>query len=188
MFVESFQGQYKDGTNGTRDLRMVSASFLVIRILIVGTFLNHNYYIWGSVYQSGLLASVSSLYAIIKPYKLNFMTNVDILILLLIEILLLVTNSPAPNHLTFAILVTTLLLGVPHTVLTFYICYELTKKAGINQCLKRKYDNLKNKCIQATGYQCVNQPETDIKTAPDTGFLPDRLINPHEYEPLLSTR
>ena len=188
MFVESFQGQYKDGTNGTRDLRVVSASFLVIRILIVGTFLNHNYYIWGSVYQSGLLASISSLYAIIKPYKLNFMTNVDILILLLIEILLLVTNTPAPNHLTFAILVTTLLLGVPHTVLIFYICYELTKKAGINQCLKRKYDDLKNKCIQATGYQCVNQPETDIKTASDTGFLPDRLINPHEYEPLLSTR
>ena len=35
MFVESFQGQYKDGTNGTRDFRMVSASFLILRILIV---------------------------------------------------------------------------------------------------------------------------------------------------------
>ena len=186
MFVESFQGQYKDGTNGTRDLRMVSASFLIIRILTVASFLNHNYYIWGSVYQSGLLASVSSLYAIIKPYKLNFMTNVDVLILLLVEILLLVTNSPAPNHLTFAILVTTLLLGVPHMVLIFYICYELTKKTGINQCLKRKYDNLKNKCMQATESQCVNQPETDMKTASDS-FLPDRLINPQEYEPLLST-
>ena len=27
MFVESFHGQYKDETNGTRDFRMVSASF-----------------------------------------------------------------------------------------------------------------------------------------------------------------
>ena len=33
MFVESFQGQYKDGTNGTRDFRIVSASFLILRIL-----------------------------------------------------------------------------------------------------------------------------------------------------------
>ena len=38
MFAESFQGQYKDGTNGTRDLRMVSAFFLILRILIVASF------------------------------------------------------------------------------------------------------------------------------------------------------
>ena len=41
MFADSFQGQYKDGTNGTRDFRMVSALFLILRILILATFLNH---------------------------------------------------------------------------------------------------------------------------------------------------
>ena len=41
MFVESFQGQYKDGTNSTRDFRMVSASFLILRILILALLLNH---------------------------------------------------------------------------------------------------------------------------------------------------
>ena len=39
MFLESFQGQYKDGTNGAHDFRMVSASFLILRILIVTTYL-----------------------------------------------------------------------------------------------------------------------------------------------------
>ena len=33
MFVESFQGEYKDRTNGTRDFRMASASFFIVRIL-----------------------------------------------------------------------------------------------------------------------------------------------------------
>ena len=42
MFVESFQGQYTDGTNGTRDFRMASASFLILRILILFLFLNHH--------------------------------------------------------------------------------------------------------------------------------------------------
>ena len=42
MFVESFQGQYKDGTNGTRDFTMVSASFLILRILILALFVNHS--------------------------------------------------------------------------------------------------------------------------------------------------
>ena len=32
MFMESFQGQYKDGRNGNCDLRIVSASFLILRI------------------------------------------------------------------------------------------------------------------------------------------------------------
>ena len=31
-FVEAFQGHYKDGTNGTRDFRIVSALYLVFRI------------------------------------------------------------------------------------------------------------------------------------------------------------
>jgi len=40
--VESFQGQYKDGSNGTHDFTMVSASFLILRILILALFLNHS--------------------------------------------------------------------------------------------------------------------------------------------------
>ena len=44
MFMESFQGQYKDGTNGAHDFRMVSASFLILilRMLILFLFLNHH--------------------------------------------------------------------------------------------------------------------------------------------------
>ena len=32
-FVEVFQGEYKDGTNGTYDLRIFSALFFILRIL-----------------------------------------------------------------------------------------------------------------------------------------------------------
>ena len=42
MFVESFQGMYKDGNNGIRDFRMVSASFLILRISTLLLFLNHH--------------------------------------------------------------------------------------------------------------------------------------------------
>ena len=40
MFMESFQGQYKDGTNGTCDFRMASATFLILRILTMTMFLD----------------------------------------------------------------------------------------------------------------------------------------------------
>ena len=34
----------------------------------------------------------------------------------------------------------------------------------------------------------IDQPETNMKTVSDTGFLPDQLVNPQKYEPLGSTR
>ena len=46
MFVESFQGEYKDGTDGTHDFRMVSAVFLILRILIMASFLNRHNSAW----------------------------------------------------------------------------------------------------------------------------------------------
>ena len=87
-------------------------------------------------------------------------------------------------------LVTTLLLLVTHMVLIFCVCQKLVKKIGITQCLKRMYKDLKT-CMQAT--RSTNEAETDVEAEADveaesdTGSLPDRLINPGEYEPFLPT-
>ena len=180
MFVESFQGQYKDGTNSTRDFRMVSASFLILRILIVASFLDHHYLKLNSLGQTLLLASVSSFYAIIRPYKSNFMCTCDILILLLLEVLSVLASTPITRSYLRYVLLTMLLLGVPHMVLILYICYVLAKKAGITHCLKRKYEILKRR-IHASGVG------TDAEAESDTDSLPDRLINPQRYEPALPT-
>ena len=129
VFVESFQGQYKDGTNGTRDFRMASASFLILRILILVFFLNHHHLpSHTSVLQGVLIACATCLHAITRPYKLNFKNNVNIVILLLLEILILVMSTSNSPRLTYIILVTTLLLLIPHMILIFYICHKLAKK------------------------------------------------------------
>ena len=65
MFVESFQGQYKDGTNGTRDFRMVSASFLILRILIMATFARTA--VLPLEIRCVLFVTVSGFYAITRP-------------------------------------------------------------------------------------------------------------------------
>ena len=76
MFVESFQGQYKDGTNGTHDFRMVSASFLILRVVIIATFLNRICNSWNSSYQIVLFFSIAScMCSTTRPYKFNFMNN-----------------------------------------------------------------------------------------------------------------
>ena len=153
MFVESFQGQYKDGTNGTRDFRMVSASFLILRILILATF--HNYSSWFSAgKQFALLICAACFYAVVRPYKINFANIVDVLILTVLEalsaiVLISAYRPPTKEEATYYVLATALLLLVPHMVLTVYICYKLARKAGIAQCLVRKFKTLK-RCVHSS--------------------------------------
>ena len=110
------------------------------------------------------------------------MNNIDVVILFLLEILILATSNPASKLLTHLFLGSTLLLLIPHIVLIFHICHELAKKAGITQCLKRNYTTLK-RCVRAT----TDQDVADVETESDIDFLPDRLINPGEYEPVQPT-
>ena len=96
-----------------------------------------------SILQGAFCASC--IYAITRPYKLNFM---DIIILFLLEILMLVTSITIVNiHYSGINTVVTCL--VLHMILIFCVCHKLAKKIGITQCLKRRYNNLK-RCMQAT--------------------------------------
>ena len=42
--MEAFQGQYKDGTNGTWDFRIVSALYLIVRIALTSVKRSANIY------------------------------------------------------------------------------------------------------------------------------------------------
>ena len=187
MFVESFQGQYKDGTNGTRDFRMVSASFLILRILTLASFVHHH--LASSGLQCVLFACASFFYAVLRPYKLNSRNNVALFILALLEIfsveLLLATYHPATTIFTFIVVGSTLLLGVPHMVLIFYLCYVLAEKAGITRCLIKKYKTLKDYVLPT---KHTREAKTDVEAGSNTDSLPDRLINPADYEPVLCIR
>ena len=70
-------------------------------------------------------------------------------------------------------------------LLIFYICYQIAKKAGFTHSLTKNYTTLKGYILT---FQGTRQSETDLQAEFDISTLPDRLINPGEYEPLLPTR
>ena len=184
MFVESFQGQYKDGTNGNRDFRMVSVSFLVLRILTVASFINcYHSDLSPSAMQCALFVSATCLYAVLRPYKSNSKNNADFFILVLLALtsltFLVVLCNPSGSTFARQLLISALLISIPHLALVFYICYDLAKKAGIIHHIKKKYHTLKTNMLPMT---CRKQAEThmDDKTESDTDSLPDWLINPVE--------
>ena len=159
MFVESFQEQYKDGTNGTHDFRMVSASFLILRILMLFLFLNHNCLPTHTSKLLGVLfTGASCMHAITRPYNFNFMNNVDIVILFLQFYISIVNILYSGNN--------TAVTRCTHDTDIFFS--KQNRHHSIY--LKRLYKILK-RCMQAT--RPSREAEADVETESDTGSLPD---------------
>ena len=96
--MDIFQGWYKDGTEGTRDYRCLSAVGLLLRIgfsceftrLILVDHKNINIKEWALL--GTLQTFLGMFYLAAKPYRVEWMCYVDGIILILIGILLLWQN------------------------------------------------------------------------------------------------
>ena len=181
-FIEAFQGQYKDGTNGTRDFRIVSALYLVFRIAVLfGYSSNHNSdnHAYGWQMTAVVCGSASLFFSIIRPYKVKYFNAIDSIILALPALLALICQDIFANHGQTSVTPTLvvcglLIIGLPHATLMLYILYIVSKKIGIYQCLIEK-------CRCLLSMVCRKKHSLAL----DTDSLPDRLVNPDEYEPLI---
>ena len=99
-------------------------------------------------------------FAVLKPYKVNYKNSIDYLVLMLLEIFsfeVLFMAYHTATVFTYYVLATTLLLGVPHMILIFYICYMLAMKANISHCTKMKYRTMKRACVR------LSDPQVKLK-------------------------
>ena len=62
------------------------------------------------------------------------------------------------------------------------LAFQLADVTGITQCLKKKYIDLKR---HRMANRHLGQAEAEVESESDTDSLPDRLINPNQYELLL---
>ena len=97
MIMDTFQGWYKDGTEGTYDYRPLSALYMILRVALVGEYLT---VIGLSPYSNGgikwfvtglLLVLLGTSFLIIKPYKKHWMNVTDGFILIIIGLCCTVT-------------------------------------------------------------------------------------------------
>ena len=136
--------------------------------------------------SSILLVSTSLFFAIVRPYKVNYFNAIDSFLLCILGFLHLICQFALylPNQKNSHIVRVggLLIVGFPHAALMLYILYIILKKTKILQCLKRKYQ-----CLLSMF--CLNKhPLVEANNdhdGHDTDSLPDRLVNPNEYEPLI---
>ena len=78
IFMDAFQGCYKNGTDGTRDYRYFAGLYLLFRFLVVSDFLH--YFITHHMLNPVFFLVIFSLsFALCRPYKNNCFNVVDCL-------------------------------------------------------------------------------------------------------------
>ena len=184
--MEAFQGHYKDGTNGTRDFRIVSALYFIFRLSVLLAYSgNHesfdHAYGWLATAVVGI--STSLFFAILRPYKVNCSNTIDSILLavLTVQVLMSMFVIYLPNQRYSQVIGVTgiIIMGIPHAALVLYILYIISKKIRILQHLKRKC-----RCLFCRNNRSLSEANNGYGGL-DTDSLPDRLENPDEYEPLI---
>ena len=141
LFMDTFQGCYKDGTAITRDLRSFSCLYFFLRLSFIMVRLSATYgWHWGVVMLLFALATI--IIATFKPYKQNIHNVIDIVML---GILMLVfyfylmmiiqfVHSSASLHLFY---VTVTLCLLPMLYFLAFGVYHLLKAIKLPQKWKK---------------------------------------------------
>ena len=173
-YVEIFQGCYKDGTNGTRDYRFMSAIYMVLRLTIAIPYsVAGNTLTYGS--QTLLLPFIVAggaalLFATARPYKVTSMNVLESLLLAWLTLMSLLAYMLSDTEnlevLSFAVII---LATVPQVVFTTCIIAKILK--GLKcVCLK----HMRNSGI-------VSSTNTSLHLSNE---FADRVLNPHLYAPI----
>ena len=138
VFVDTYQGCFKDGTNGTRDYRAVSAVYLVLRCTLLCLYIKHNVLISSGITMimfSIVFMVFSLLLAIFKLYKVSYCEAATLFHLGFVALFAYMWLFINIKSLFFATTLVIMCL-VPHFALICYIFYVLVRGGAILNLVK----------------------------------------------------
>ena len=181
-FVETFQGTFKDGLNGTRNYRILPALVLIIIMVtaILASFADvFSIYIIGS-YVIVLLVLSSFLIAFARPCK-SFLTNLSLSFHLMwsatagVSLMIWIGNVNLSSLLLVKML--TGIFVVPHILIISWAIYKVLRNI---RCVRECW--LKTK----TAGQQLRERVLGVQQSYES-LLPDRLENSRDYRELTTS-
>ena len=140
VFIDTFQGHYKDGTAGTRDYRSTSGLHLVLLTLMIAVNINDygRYYAIDTMYL--LHFAVAFFYATVRPCKQNYANILQSTFVALTALVLtLIGLIRFLTYYFYPLLAALLCLLTPHLVLGGYVIYKFTKKINWSKLQQLPY-------------------------------------------------
>ena len=177
-FVETFQGPFKDGCNGTRDFRIFPGviACLALFATILSCFRNGNKY---ANYLSPAFVVSLALLSILSAYTNPCKSSIANLSLTFHFMLMavgsaLVTLWMQALNMNTSVLVSlfVIVLALPHMMMFLWVCFKIQKKFHLQQRSAVWINSMMGRVL----FQNVKLMHTPQ--------LPDRLINSQEYREL----
>ena len=177
IFADVFQGCYKNRTDGRCDFRYFAAFYFILRVVIfLVRTLKPEVLIW--TISAVCLGIGSLLFALLRPYKKNWLNILDSLILALLALISLWIVYCLETHEKW-FQSAGLLTALPLVYFVVYTAYRLLSWLGVLQKFQQKSRNIWQSLQQRWLARNVQQQEPF-----DEDQLPDRLLNPCQYQPL----
>ena len=177
IFADVFQGCYRNRTDGRFDYRYFAALYFILRVVIflVRTLKPE---VLSRTTSAVVLVIGSLLFALLRPYKKNWLNILDSLILaLLVLISLWIVYCLETQEKWFQSV--GLLTALPLVYFVVYTTYRLLSWLGVLQKFQQKSKNIWQSLQQRWLARKIQQQEPF-----DEDQLPDRLVNPCQYQPL----
>ena len=196
MFVDTYQGCFKDGTNGTCDYRALSVVYLLLRFALLSLYIQDAEVVTSglSLFMFSILFMLISLFlGTVKPYKHNYMTYCESALLFNLGVLALLVYVWLffPTQKNAYATVIGILCVLPHITLICYLVFIIFRGKAVLQWIKR-HNPMAHFSINDGVVMHIlrllkrfRSPSTSLLIEDDT--LPDRLLHPDEYPDTLST-
>ena len=177
-FVETFQGPFKDGCNGTRDFRIFPGVICCLALFatILSCFSNGSeceHYLKPTFVVSLVLLSVVSAYT--KPCKsstANLSLTFHFMLMAVGSGLVTLWMQALNMNTSVLASLFVIVLALPHMMMFLWVCFKIQKKFRLQQRSAVCINSMMGRVIFQT-VKLVHTPQ-----------LPDRLINSQEYREL----
>ena len=132
IFVDLFQGCYKDGTSGTRDFRFTASLYLFLRLGLLFSYVMCGFSVFLNCYIITFLTVILAtlLFIVVaQPYKNKLMTKADTVLLLLLVFtaalfgLVTETRDTTVNAIVLACVLG--LISIPQIIFYSFLLYKL---------------------------------------------------------------
>ena len=184
-FADTFQGYYKDGTDGTRDYRSMASLQFIFRVVLNLSnrwFLAGLPIVHGMKYTIVMLIALSVFYFTIQPYKESYMNTTEGILYSIVAALSILISAGVTiypmgyvkHYVGYYIIMFLILL--PSLILLFMFFRKLmVMKTFLYDYMKRGSSKLKG---------CIFVSKTSSSQSIEES-LPHRMISPSEYSPLM---
>ena len=132
-FIDTFQGHYKDGTDGTRDYRLFSAVHLILLGLIVAFRMHLRINLYATLPALVVCIVGSLLFALLRPCKKKSANVIQSLLMALTALVLLtlLPSLSSPTDMYASLLTTFMCILIPHVGFGGYVVYRVVKRATV---------------------------------------------------------